>query len=55
MLIAMYGFRRSEVLGLKWEAIDFGNKLIYVRHKIIETQIDGKRYIHKADKMKNKQ
>ena len=54
MLTAMYGFRRSEVLGLKWEAIDFGNKLIYVRHKIIETQIDGKRYIHKADKMKNK-
>ena len=37
MLTAMYGFRRSEVLGLKWEAIDFGNKLIYVRHKIIET------------------
>ena len=28
MLTAMYGFRRSEVLGLKWEAIDFGNKLI---------------------------
>ena len=54
MLTAMYGFRRSEVLGLKWEAIDFGNKLIYVRHKIIETQIDGERYIHKADKMKNK-
>lgn len=23
MLTAMYGFRRSEVLGLKWEAIDF--------------------------------
>ena len=54
MLTAMYGFRRSEVLGLKWEAIDFDNKLIYVRHKIIKTQIDGKRYIHKADKMKNK-
>lgn len=54
MLTAMYGFRRSEVLGLKWEAIDFENKLIYVRHKIIETQIDGERYIHKADKMKNK-
>ena len=54
MLTAMYGFRRSEVLGLKWEAIDFENKLIYVRHKVIETNIDGKRYIHKADKMKNK-
>ena len=28
MLTAMYGFRRSEVLGLKWDAIDFENKLV---------------------------
>ena len=54
MLTAMYGFRRSEVLGLKWDAIDFENKVIYVRHKVVETQLDGKRYIHKSDKMKTK-
>ena len=54
MLTAMYGFRRSEVLGLKWQAIDFDNKLIYIQHKVIETQLDGERLIYKADKMKNK-
>ena len=54
MLTAMYGFRRSEVLGLKWEAIDFENKLVYVKHKIVETRLDGKRYIQMSDKMKTK-
>lgn len=54
MLTAMYGFRRSEVLGLKWDAIDFQNKLIHVKHKVIETGADGKRIIYKSDKMKTK-
>lgn len=49
----MYGFRRSEVLGLKWNAIDFANKLISVQHKVLETKIDGKREIYLSDKLKN--
>ena len=53
MLTAMYGFRRSEVLGLKWNAIDFENKLISVQHKVLETKIDGKREIYLSDKLKN--
>ncbi len=53
MLTAMYGFRRSEVLGLKWDAIDFDNKIIKVQHKILETKIDGQRCIYKSDKLKN--
>ena len=53
MLTAMYGFRRSEVLGLKWNAIDFENKLISVKHKVLETKIDGKREIYLSDKLKN--
>ncbi len=53
MLTAMYGFRRSEVLGLKWNAIDFANKLISVQHKVLETKIDGKREIYLSDKLKN--
>ena len=53
MLTAMYGFRRSEVLGLKWEAIDFENKIIKVQHKVLETKVDGKRCIYKSNKLKN--
>ncbi|MCI2046871.1 MAG: tyrosine-type recombinase/integrase [Faecalibacterium sp.] len=34
-LTAFYGFRRSEVLGLKWENIDFENRTISVQHKVL--------------------
>ena len=29
-----YGFRRSEIIGLKWDAIDFEQKTITVKHKV---------------------
>ena len=32
----MYGFRRSELLGLKWSAVDFDAKKIYVEHTIVK-------------------
>ena len=35
MLAAYYGFRRSEVLGLRWSAVDFEHKLISINHKLI--------------------
>lgn len=35
MLAAYYGFRRSEVLGLRWSAVDFEHKLITVNHKML--------------------
>jgi integrase len=34
-LCATYGFRRSEVLGLKWEVVDFQHKTITVRRSVI--------------------
>ena len=32
ILAAFYGLRRSEVVGLKWDAIDFKKKTITIRH-----------------------
>lgn len=32
---AYYGFRRSELLGLKWESVDFNNKTITVENKVL--------------------
>jgi integrase len=32
---AYYGLRRSEVLGLRWKAIDFGHKTIEINHKML--------------------
>lgn len=41
-IAAYYGLRRSEVLGLKWDAIDMERKTISVNHKVIEAEVDGK-------------
>lgn len=41
-IAAYYGLRRSEVLGLKWDAIDLDRKTISINHKVIEAEIDGK-------------
>jgi len=35
MLIASYGFRRSEALGLKWDAVDFERKKISIHATLV--------------------
>ena len=45
--------RRSEVLGLKWDAIDFVENKIYIRHKVIENKNGGYK-LEGLDVMKNK-
>ena len=34
MIDCFYGFRRSEVIGLKWSAIDFEKNTITINHTI---------------------
>jgi len=53
-LAAYYGLRRSEVLGLKWDAVDFKGKTISVRHKVIEMTEGGKCLIRGEDVLKTK-
>ena len=35
LLGAFYGLRRSEIIGLKWSAVDFENNLININHTIV--------------------
>ena len=42
MLAAFYGLRRGEVLGLKWDAIDFKRNTISIRRTVTRVVIDGK-------------
>ena len=51
---SFYGLRRSEVLGLRWDAIDFENKTITIRHTVNEARIDGKCTLVMADTTKTK-
>lgn len=53
ILAAYYGLRRSEILGLKWSAIDWEEKKIYIRHKIIENKAGGT-HVEGYDVMKTK-
>ena len=39
LLASYYGLRRSEVLGLKWDAVDFKNKCLVIRHTV--TKVTG--------------
>ena len=54
MFAAFYGLRRSEIIGLKWDAIDFKNKRITIKHTVSETSIDGKFMMVSKDRAKNK-
>lgn len=51
---AYYGLRRSEVIGLKWEAVDFVNKTITIQHTVNEANIDGRHVLVMSDSTKTK-
>ena len=53
-LAAFYGLRRAEVMGLRWEAIDFEAKTLTIRHIVTSTRIDGKKILVEADRAKTK-
>lgn len=53
LLASYYGLRRSEALGIKWDAVDFENKTIIIRHTISQTKVVGKLQIVAEDKTKN--
>ena len=38
IIAAYYGLRRSEVIGLKWSAVDFVGKTISIKHKVLQDE-----------------
>lgn len=53
-LAAFYGLRRSEIVGLKWSAINFQLQTISIRHTVIPVSYEGKQIIVEKDRAKNK-
>ena len=41
IMAAFYGLRRSEIVGLKWDAIDFENKTISIQHTVVSAKVNG--------------
>ena len=54
MLGAYYGLRRSEIIGLKWDAVDFEKKTITIRHTVTQVEVDGKQTLIAKDRTKTK-
>ena len=53
-LAAYYGLRRSEVLGIRWSAVDFERGTISINHKVTESTVDGRHQLYAEDKLKTK-
>lgn len=53
IMAAFYGLRRSEVVGLKWSAIDFENNTITIKHTVVTTHVDGQTVTVESDTTKN--
>ena len=54
IMAAFYGLRRSEVVGLKWDAIDFENKKISIQHTVVNAKVNGTLTEIARDKTKTK-
>ena len=51
---AFYGLRRSEVVGLRWESINFEANTITIEHTVTEANVDGKKILIADDTTKTK-
>ena len=51
---AFYGLRRGEVLGLRWDAIDFAAGTFTIRHTVTTASVEGKHLLIQADRAKTK-
>ena len=51
---AFYGLRRSEILGLRWSAIDFRADTLTIQHTVTACNVDGKHLEIASDTTKTK-
>jgi integrase len=51
---AFYGLRRSEVVGLRWESINFESNTITIEHTVTVANVDGKQILVADDTTKTK-
>lgn len=53
-MAAFYGLRRGEIVGLKWQAINFQNQTLTIQHTVIPVSYEGKLITVVKDRAKNK-
>ena len=53
LMAAFYGLRRSEIMGLRWQAIDFVGNTIIIDHTVVQFRSKGKTKVIQKDRTKN--
>lgn len=53
LMAAFYGLRRSEIMGLRWQAIDFVGNTIMIDHTVVQFRSEGKTKVIQKDRTKN--
>ena len=53
LMAAFYGLRRSEIMGLRWQAIDFVGNTIMIDHTVVQFRSKGKTRVVQKDRTKN--
>jgi len=54
VMLGFYGLRRSEIVGMRWDAVDFKQNTIAIKYTVTACNLDGKRQIIEKDRTKNK-
>lgn len=52
-LAVYYGLRREEVIGLKWDAIDFQYRIMTIKSTVLEASVDGEHRLLLKETTKN--
>lgn len=53
-MAAFYGLRRNEIMGLRWQAVDFANNTISIDHTVGQFRAGRKQKIVSKDRTKTK-
>ena len=53
-MAAFYGLHRSEIIGLRWSAIDFQGNTITINHTVTGVEVDGNYFEMASDTAKTK-
>ena len=52
MFAIYFGLRRSEILGIKWNAVDFANRTLTISHKIVAYTDNGEYKVEASNELK---
>ena len=52
LITAFYGLRRSEACGLRWQDVDFEQNILFIRHKVLQTHLNGTFQVTQTNELK---